>query len=338
MLYPVGATLTGRCICVAATSGAGKDHDRAGAIISPRMDFEQWTPLGRGDPLKNDPTFDYLPPVLDKVLYWKSSAAPPPPPPAPAPVHYNRRFFLTEFSRKEPAVQAYAPYKRTVAAAPAVLAVAGPSYRPGYVAWPPKTPLPMLTPPPYQRAAAIRPIDPSSFPAGDSTAESKQPPAVVRAPPPHPVSSHSFIKTLLDAEVDRTTVTTTAVPTTVPMTMPTTQPTPATQPTPTTQPPMTTAESPSFAHYRHQPQPPRQAVIAAAAADKPPMYLIIQGHSKVKTYGPYAANKQDDLQSSSSSVASHDHNHVGHDGPDRGEPSRRRKRGGGGGDGPTTAG
>lgn len=27
-------------------------------------------PVGRGDPLKNDPTYDYSPPVLDRVHYW----------------------------------------------------------------------------------------------------------------------------------------------------------------------------------------------------------------------------------------------------------------------------
>ncbi|EZA57299.1 hypothetical protein X777_02550 [Ooceraea biroi] len=34
------------------------------------MDYDEWTPLGRGDPLKNNPTFDYVPPVLDRVQYW----------------------------------------------------------------------------------------------------------------------------------------------------------------------------------------------------------------------------------------------------------------------------
>lgn len=34
------------------------------------MDYEQWKPLGRGDPLKNDPTYDYVPPVLERVHYW----------------------------------------------------------------------------------------------------------------------------------------------------------------------------------------------------------------------------------------------------------------------------
>lgn len=41
------------------------------SIFSPRMDFEQWKPLtGRGDPLRNDPTYDYEPPVLERVHYW----------------------------------------------------------------------------------------------------------------------------------------------------------------------------------------------------------------------------------------------------------------------------
>ncbi|XP_030746072.1 uncharacterized protein LOC115874914 [Sitophilus oryzae] len=44
-------------------------------FFSPRMDYDQWRPLGRGDPLKNDPTFDYVPPVLDNVQYWVDSNA-----------------------------------------------------------------------------------------------------------------------------------------------------------------------------------------------------------------------------------------------------------------------
>lgn len=39
-------------------------------LFSPRMDYDQWKPLGRGDPLQNDPTYDYVPPVLDRVHYW----------------------------------------------------------------------------------------------------------------------------------------------------------------------------------------------------------------------------------------------------------------------------
>uniref|UniRef100_A0A1I8NRK9 Uncharacterized protein n=1 Tax=Stomoxys calcitrans TaxID=35570 RepID=A0A1I8NRK9_STOCA len=40
--------------------------------FSPRMNYNsnEWRPVGRGDPLKNDPTFDYSPPTLDRVRYW----------------------------------------------------------------------------------------------------------------------------------------------------------------------------------------------------------------------------------------------------------------------------
>ena len=51
---------------------AGPNESRS-RVFSPRMDYDEWTPLGRGDPLKNDPTFDYVPPVLDRVQYWLDS-------------------------------------------------------------------------------------------------------------------------------------------------------------------------------------------------------------------------------------------------------------------------
>ncbi|XP_011064610.1 PREDICTED: flocculation protein FLO11 [Acromyrmex echinatior] len=51
----------------------GGQNDSRPRIFSPRMDYDEWTPLGRGDPLKNNPTFDYVPPVLDKVQYWLDS-------------------------------------------------------------------------------------------------------------------------------------------------------------------------------------------------------------------------------------------------------------------------
>lgn len=40
------------------------------ALFSPRVDYNEWLPVGRADPLKNDPTFDYSPPILDRVHYW----------------------------------------------------------------------------------------------------------------------------------------------------------------------------------------------------------------------------------------------------------------------------
>lgn len=44
-------------------------------LFAPRMDYEQWKPLGRGDPLKNDPTYDYVPPVLETVRYWRDTSS-----------------------------------------------------------------------------------------------------------------------------------------------------------------------------------------------------------------------------------------------------------------------
>ncbi|KAF4520608.1 hypothetical protein B566_EDAN006019 [Ephemera danica] len=50
-------------------------------LFAPRVEYDEWTPLGHGDPLKNDPTYDYVPPVLERVRYWiePPSRAPSPP-------------------------------------------------------------------------------------------------------------------------------------------------------------------------------------------------------------------------------------------------------------------
>ncbi|XP_053612289.1 mucin-2 [Plodia interpunctella] len=48
-----------------------KNLSSIASIFSPRMDFDQWKPLtGRGDPLRQDPTYDYEPPLLERVHYW----------------------------------------------------------------------------------------------------------------------------------------------------------------------------------------------------------------------------------------------------------------------------
>lgn len=42
-------------------------------IAAPRVDpnnNNEWRPLGHGDPLQKDPTYDYSPPALDRVRYW----------------------------------------------------------------------------------------------------------------------------------------------------------------------------------------------------------------------------------------------------------------------------
>ncbi|XP_030383719.1 uncharacterized protein LOC115631169 [Scaptodrosophila lebanonensis] len=37
----------------------------------PRVDYNnEWRPLGHGDPLQKDPTYDYSPPALERVRYW----------------------------------------------------------------------------------------------------------------------------------------------------------------------------------------------------------------------------------------------------------------------------
>ncbi|XP_017056525.2 mucin-6 [Drosophila ficusphila] len=44
-----------------------------GATTVPRLDpnnNNEWRPLGHGDPLQKDPTYDYSPPALERVRYW----------------------------------------------------------------------------------------------------------------------------------------------------------------------------------------------------------------------------------------------------------------------------
>ncbi|XP_076296794.1 uncharacterized protein LOC143217010 [Lasioglossum baleicum] len=71
--------LAGAIYCSSCQSVSSGSDNKAGQneskprVFSPRMDYDEWTPLGRGDPLKNNPTFDYVPPVLDRVQYWLDS-------------------------------------------------------------------------------------------------------------------------------------------------------------------------------------------------------------------------------------------------------------------------
>lgn len=43
--------------------------NKEGRALYPRLEYNEWLPVGRGDPLK-DPTYDYMPPVLERVRYW----------------------------------------------------------------------------------------------------------------------------------------------------------------------------------------------------------------------------------------------------------------------------
>lgn len=66
-------------------------------LFSPRMEYDEWTPLGRGDPLKNDPTYDYVPPVLERVHYWMEPSKRTPDPPV-----LNSGVLILGSSRTEP--------------------------------------------------------------------------------------------------------------------------------------------------------------------------------------------------------------------------------------------
>ncbi|EAT47224.1 AAEL001671-PA [Aedes aegypti] len=55
-------------------SNLGADN-KGRTLFSPRLEYNEWHPVGRGDPLKNDPTYDYSPPVLERVRYWPENKA-----------------------------------------------------------------------------------------------------------------------------------------------------------------------------------------------------------------------------------------------------------------------
>jgi hypothetical protein len=66
------------------------------------MEYDEWTPLGRGDPLKNDPTYDYVPPVLDRVHYWIEPSSRTPDPPIPTIGHGSKEPDVSLVSHKRP--------------------------------------------------------------------------------------------------------------------------------------------------------------------------------------------------------------------------------------------
>lgn len=71
-------------------------------LFSPRMQYDEWTPLGRGDPLKNDPTYDYVPPVLERVHYWIDPSSRTPDPPIPTIGHASKEPEVSLVSHKRP--------------------------------------------------------------------------------------------------------------------------------------------------------------------------------------------------------------------------------------------
>ncbi|XP_062546302.1 uncharacterized protein LOC134212448 [Armigeres subalbatus] len=56
-------------------SPIASSDNKGRTLFSPRLEYNEWHPVGRGDPLKNDPTYDYSPPVLERVRYWPENKA-----------------------------------------------------------------------------------------------------------------------------------------------------------------------------------------------------------------------------------------------------------------------
>ncbi|XP_034257052.1 lysine-rich arabinogalactan protein 19 [Thrips palmi] len=262
-----------------------------GPIPSPRMDFDEWTPLGHGDPLKNDPTYDYVPPVLDRVHYWmeESSARrdvdlnavpvpatmlvpPPPPPPAPttaaftgAPPSYSSLNPFHHFEDR-PVVpnvlfeekpfgsfdaQGFGDVLRDAAPTPSPVVQHQPLLGPTPVAGPllptPHSPTPAPRPPRPPSPNAIRAEPAKSSKLAASTTTTTPLPSTTTARTAPMTTTSSSISSLVRGLLHREAATTASTLTTDPL----------------------------FAHYK-QPVTPVQG----------PAYLIIQGHSKVKTYGP----------------------------------------------------
>ncbi|XP_018573004.1 uncharacterized protein LOC108912289 [Anoplophora glabripennis] len=81
---------------------SSNDDPNLRSLITPQIDYDQWKPLGRGDPLKNDPTYDYVPPVLDRVQYWVDPALRKPDPPVPG-ENQKTEILLLGVTSKKPA-------------------------------------------------------------------------------------------------------------------------------------------------------------------------------------------------------------------------------------------
>lgn len=79
-------------------------------VFNPRMDYDQWKPLGRGDPLKNDPTYDYVPPVLDRVHYWIDPSSRKPD--ASVSENHKTEILLLGVSSKKPSTGSYSADSR----------------------------------------------------------------------------------------------------------------------------------------------------------------------------------------------------------------------------------
>ncbi|XP_046664184.1 mucin-2-like [Homalodisca vitripennis] len=268
-----------------------------GRVFSPRMDYDEWTPLGRGDPLKNDPTYDYVPPVLDRVNYWLEPKARTPDPPlttpeaqvlllgVAAPKKSPGKVEVKKPSQADSRHDNYDPLIHFINERKQVVSRVRPQYIPlqgGYLSYraPLRSPYTMLIPPPppptptttvettpvttTTTTTTTTSTEGTTFATPEATASTITHMHKVLAPmiDINPSGQQSLSSSLLQVLLQNEMATSLQPP----------QPQPSTTPSTTPNPSLTT--DPLFSHYKQPAEPLRG-----------PMYLIIQGHSKVKTYG-----------------------------------------------------
>ncbi|XP_075225872.1 uncharacterized protein LOC142327008 [Lycorma delicatula] len=246
----------------------------ARGLFSPRMQYDEWTPLGRGDPLKNDPTFDYVPPVLERVHYWvPPDARTPDPPrsssttttvlPASRPqvsVIQDRIQDLGVTRIRQQYIPVYYQYRPNHHHQPYTILVPPPPGKPHQY-----TPAPSIAVAPTTTTISTNDFWETQLPTVAPATKSQY----NRQPSLNVTPAPSVLHFLLHSELASTLPPSTKIK---PSTITTTVTTTASNPSLTT--------DPLFSHYKQPIEPLRG-----------PMYLIIQGHSKVKTYGPAKLDK-----------------------------------------------
>lgn len=279
------------------TGSFEKQQQHSRGIMSPKMDYDEWTPLGRGDPLKNDPTFDYSPPMVSKVKYWISPLLRTPDPPivpmrelttetsditetitsstkalnVKYPASEIKRFYI---DMKDPSDMSYvqlmnSKYSNKFVRPQQPVQYQNHYYTPTRPPQPPP-PLPMLVPPPPMEPSmyALKRENSSSsstkmssilsslpttisFMASTTSSTLMKTPSLITKPEISTVKTERpFLKILLNKETSESNQIVTY---------------------PTTVKPLTPNPIPFHTKISH--------------SAKPPPYLIIQGHSKVKKYG-----------------------------------------------------
>lgn len=317
---------------------SGNEQTRGSrGLFSPRMQYDDWTPLGRGDPLKNDPTFDYVPPVLDKVQYWVPPAARTPDPPRTSTAAsissstvpsttttstplktmlavMQDQLQVMEESYVQPAMQdrlqmlhdSSAPVMQDRLQDLGGITRIRQHYNfPVYYQYRPnhqRPPYTILVPPPPGKPFNYTPASPSVMSPTTSSVKDYWGTQLVTVAPATQVhnqkhqqsnlhirpqqqlqqiditSAPSVLHFLLNSELESST-TPPPPPSPTTITFPPTTAPGSNNPTTTMSSPSLTTD-PLFSHYKQPVQPL-----------KGPMYLIIQGHSKVKTYGPAKLDK-----------------------------------------------